>query len=228
MITVSNLSLVFSDKKLFEDVNIKFTKGNCYGVIGANGAGKSTFLKILSSQREPSKGSVIIDKDKRLAFLSQDQNAFDDFSVIQTVMMGHQQLFEIMQQKEVLYAKDTITDEEGYLLSELETTFAEMNGLEAESDAEKLLHGLRISKFDFEKKMSEILPKNKVKILLAQALFGNPDILLLDEPTNNLDFDAITWLEKFLMDYENTVITVSHDRHFLNNVCTHMVDIDYY
>lgn len=228
MITVSNLSLIFSDKKLFEDVNIKFTKGNCYGVIGANGAGKSTFLKILSSQREPSKGSVIIDKDKRLAFLSQDQNAFDDFSVIQTVMMGHQQLFEIMQQKEVLYAKDTITDEEGYLLSELETTFAEMNGWEAESDAEKLLHGLRISKFDFEKKMSEILPKNKVKILLAQALFGNPDILLLDEPTNNLDFDAITWLEKFLMDYENTVITVSHDRHFLNNVCTHMVDIDYY
>lgn len=228
MITVSNLSLVFSDKKLFEDVNIKFTKGNCYGVIGANGAGKSTFLKILSCVKEPTKGTVVIDKDKRLAVLSQDQNAFDEFTVIQTVMMGHKQLFEIMQQKEVIYAKDTISDEEGYLLSELETTFAEMNGWEAESDAEKLLHGLRVPKSDFNKKMADILPKNKVKILLAQALFGNPDILLLDEPTNNLDFDAITWLEKFLMDYENTVITVSHDRHFLNNVCTHMVDIDYY
>lgn len=228
MITVSNLSLIFSDKKLFEDVNIKFTKGNCYGVIGANGAGKSTFLKILSGMREPSKGSVIIDKDKRLAVLSQDQNAFDDYTVIQTVMMGYQELFRIMQQKEVLYAKESITDEEGYLLSELETTFAEMNGWEAESDAEKLLNGLRVPGSDFNKKMKDILPKNKVKILLAQALFGNPDILLLDEPTNNLDFDAITWLEKFLMDYENTVITVSHDRHFLNNVCTHMVDIDYY
>ena len=228
MITVSNLSLIFSDKKLFEDVNIKFIKGNCYGVIGANGAGKSTFLKILSGVKEPTKGTVIIDKDKRLAVLSQDQNAFDEFTVIQTVMMGHQQLFDIMQQKEVIYAKETITDEEGYLLSELETTFAEMNGWEAESDAEKLLHGLRVPKSDFNKKMADILPKNKVKILLAQALFGNPDILLLDEPTNNLDFDAITWLEKFLMDYENTVITVSHDRHFLNNVCTHMVDIDYY
>ncbi len=228
MITVSNLSLVFSDKKLFEDVNIKFTKGNCYGVIGANGAGKSTFLKILSGLREPSKGSVIIDKDKRLAVLSQDQNAFDDFTVIQTVMMGHKTLFEIMQQKEVLYAKETITDEEGYLLSELETTFAEMNGWEAESDAEKLLNGLRVPQSDFNKRMASVSPKNKVKILLAQALFGNPDILLLDEPTNNLDFDAINWLEKFLIDYDNTVITVSHDRHFLNNVCTHMVDIDYY
>jgi ATPase subunit of ABC transporter with duplicated ATPase domains len=228
MITVSNLSLVFSDKKLFEDVNIKFTKGNCYGVIGANGAGKSTFLKILSGQREPSKGSVIIDKDKRMAVLSQDQNAFDEHTVIQTVMMGHQALFNIMQQKEVLYAKETITNEEGYLLSELESTFAEMNGWEAESDAEKLLHGLRVPQSDFNKKMSDILPKNKVKVLLAQALFGNPDILLLDEPTNNLDFEAIAWLEKFLIDYDNTVITISHDRHFLNNVCTHMVDIDYY
>ena len=228
MITVSNLSLVFSDKKLFEDVNIKFTKGNCYGVIGANGAGKSTFLKILSGLREPSKGSVIIDKDKRLAVLSQDQNAFDEFTVIQTVMMGHKTLFDIMQQKEVLYAKETITDEEGFLLSELETTFAEMNGWEAESDAEKLLNGLRVPQSDFNKRMADISPKNKVKILLAQALFGNPDILLLDEPTNNLDFDAINWLEKFLIDYDNTVITVSHDRHFLNNVCTHMVDIDYY
>lgn len=228
MITVSNVSLVFSDKKLFEDVNIKFTKGNCYGVIGANGAGKSTFLKILSGMREPSKGSVIIDKDKRLAVLSQDQNAFDYYTVIQTVMMGYQELFRIMQQKEVLYAKESITDEEGFLLSELETTFAEMNGWEAESDAEKLLNGLRVPGSDFNKKMKDILPKNKVKILLAQALFGNPDILLLDEPTNNLDFDAITWLENFLIEYENTVITVSHDRHFLNNVCTHMVDIDYY
>lgn len=228
MITVSNLSLVFSDKKLFEDVNLKFLPGNCYGVIGANGAGKSTFLKVLSGDKEPSSGDVIIEKGKRLAVLSQNQNAFDQYTALETVFQGHQELFEIMQAKEIIYSKETISDEEGYELSHLEARFAELNGWDAESDAEKLLNGLNVPASDFYKKMSDILPKNKVKILLAQALFGNPDILLLDEPTNNLDFDAIAWLEEFLINYENTVITVSHDRHFLNNVCTHMVDIDYF
>ena len=228
MITVSNLSLIFSDKKLFEDVNLKFLPGNCYGVIGANGAGKSTFLKVLSGDKEPSSGEVIIEKGKRLAVLSQNQNAFDQYTALETVYQGHQELFEIMQAKEVIYEKEVISDEEGYELSNLEARFAELNGWDAESDAEKLLNGLNVPQSDFNKKMSDILPKNKVKILLAQALFGNPDILLLDEPTNNLDFDAIAWLEEFLINYENTVITVSHDRHFLNNVCTHMVDIDYF
>ena len=228
MITVSNLSLIFSDKKLFEDVNLKFLPGNCYGVIGANGAGKSTFLKVLSGDKEPSSGEVIIEKGKRLAVLSQNQNAFDQYTALETVYQGHQELFEIMQAKEVIYEKEVISDEEGYELSHLEARFAELNGWDAESDAEKLLNGLNVPQSDFNKKMSDILPKNKVKILLAQALFGNPDILLLDEPTNNLDFDAIAWLEEFLINYENTVITVSHDRHFLNNVCTHMVDIDYF
>lgn len=228
MIAVSNLSLVFSDKKLFEDVNLKFTQGNCYGVIGANGAGKSTFLKLLSGEREPSSGNVIIDKGKRLAVLNQNQNAFDDFTVLQTVMMGHKELFEISQKKEVLYAKEDFNDEDGLELAELEGRFAELDGWNAESDAEKLLNGLKVPQKDFHKLMGDVLPKNKVKALLAQALFGNPDILLLDEPTNNLDFEAIGWLENFLMDYENTVITVSHDRHFLNKVCTHMVDIDYF
>ena len=227
MITVSNVSLIFSDKKLFEDVNLKFLPGNCYGVIGANGAGKSTFLKLLSGEKEPSSGDIIIEKNKRLAVLSQNQNAFDDFTGLETVIMGHKELFDIMKKKEVLYSKETITDEEGYELSHLEGEFAELNGWDAESDAEKLLNGLNVPESDFYKKMSDILPKHKVKILLAQALFGNPDILLLDEPTNNLDFEAIGWLENFLVDYQNTVITVSHDRHFLNNVCTHMVDIDY-
>lgn len=228
MITVSNLSLIFSDKKLFEDVNLKFLPGNCYGVIGANGAGKSTFLKVLSGDKEPSSGEVIIEKGKRLAVLSQNQNAFDKFTALETVFQGHKELFDIMQAKEVIYQKETISDAEGYELSHLEARFAELNGWDAESDAEKLLNGLNVPASDFYKKMSDILPKNKVKILLAQALFGNPDILLLDEPTNNLDFDAIAWLEEFLINYENTVITVSHDRHFLNNVCTHMVDIDYF
>ena len=228
MITVSNLSLIFSDKKIFEDVNLKFLPGNCYGVIGANGAGKSTFLKLLSGDKEATSGEVIIEKNKRLAVLSQNQNAFDDYTVIETVLMGHKELFKIMQAKEELYQKETITDEEGYLLSHLEADFAELDGWNAEPDAEKLLNGLNVPESDFNKKMSDILPKNKVKVLLAQALFGNPDILLLDEPTNNLDFDAITWLENFLINYQNTVITVSHDRHFLNNVCTHMVDIDYF
>ena len=228
MITVSKLSLIFSDKKIFEDVNLKFLPGNCYGVIGANGAGKSTFLKVLSGEKEPTSGEVIIEKNKRLAVLSQNQNAFDAYTALETVYMGHQELFDVMQARERIYAKEIITDEEGYELSHLEAVFAELNGWDAESDAEKLLNGLNVPQSDFNKKMSDILPKNKVKILLAQALFGNPDILLLDEPTNNLDFEAIAWLESFLVDYQNTVITVSHDRHFLNNVCTHMVDIDYF
>jgi ATPase subunit of ABC transporter with duplicated ATPase domains len=228
MITVSNLSLIFSDKKIFEDVNLKFLPGNCYGVIGANGAGKSTFLKLLSGEKEATSGEVIIEKNKRLAVLSQNQNAYDQYTALETVFQGHKELFDIMQAKEVIYQKETITDEEGFELSHLEARFAELNGWDAESDAEKLLNGLNVPESDFYKKMSDILPKNKVKILLAQALFGNPDILLLDEPTNNLDFEAISWLESFLVDYENTVITVSHDRHFLNNVCTHMIDIDYF
>lgn len=228
MITVSNLSLIFPDKKIFEDVNLKFLPGNCYGVIGANGAGKTTFLKLLSGEKEATSGEVIVEKNKRLATLSQNQNAFDAFTAIETVIMGHKELFEIMKAKEVLYAKEQMTDKEGYELGNLEYRFAELSGWDAESDAEKLLNGLNVPMSDFYKKMSDILPKNKVKILLAQALFGNPDILLLDEPTNHLDFEAINWLENFLINYENTVITVSHDRHFLNNVCTHMVDIDYY
>ncbi len=228
MIAVSNLSLIFSDKKLFEDVSLKFTQGNCYGVIGANGAGKSTFLKLLSGDMEPTSGNVIIDKGKRLAVLNQNQNAFDDYTVLQVVMMGHKELFEISQKKEVLYAKPDFNDEDGLELAELEGRFIELDGWNAETDAEKLLNGLKVPQKDFNKLMADVLPKNKVKVLLAQALFGSPDILLLDEPTNNLDFEAIDWLEKFLTDYENTVITVSHDRHFLNNVCTHMVDIDFF
>lgn len=228
MITVSNLSLIFSDKKIFEDVNLKFLPGNCYGVIGANGAGKSTFLKLLSGEKESSSGDIIIEQNKRLAVLSQNQNAFDHLTALEAVFIGHKELFEIMQAKEVLYEKETITDQEGYELSHLEARFIELNGWDAETDAEKLLNGLNVPQSEFNKKMKDILPKLKVKILLAQALFGNPDILFLDEPTNNLDFDAIKWLENFLINYDNTVITVSHDRHFLNNVCTHMVDIDYF
>ena len=228
MITVSNLSLVFPDKKLFEDVNIKFTAGNCYGVIGANGAGKSTFLKILAGEKDSTKGEVIIEKGKRLATLKQNHNAYDDFTVMETVIMGHKELYDIMKQKEVLYAKTDFTEEEGFLLADLEVRFAELDGWNAEVEVEKLLNGLNVPQADFYLKMSDVLPKNKVKVLLAQALFGNPDILLLDEPTNHLDFEAIHWLEEFLINYDNTVITVSHDRHFLNNVCTHMVDIDYY
>lgn len=228
MITVSNLDLIFSDKKIFEDVNIKFLPGNCYGVIGANGAGKSTFLKVLSGEKESTSGNVIIEKNKRMAVLKQNHNEYNEFTVVETVIMGHQRLFEIMKAKEILYAKDPLSDEDGYELANLEVEFAELDGWDAEFSAEKLLNGLNVPKEDFYLKMKEVLPKNKVKVLIAQAIFGDPDILLLDEPTNHLDFEAITWLENFLLDYENTVITVSHDRHFLNKVCTHMVDIDYY
>lgn len=228
MITVSQLDLIFSDKKLFEDVNLKFLPGNCYGVIGANGAGKSTFLKVLSGEKESTRGNVFIEKGKRMAVLRQDHNAYNDYTAMQTVIMGHKELFDIIEQKEVLYAKTDFTDEDGMKLSELEGEFAELDGWNAEFEIEKLLNGLKVDPSNFEKKMSDILPKDKVKILLAQALFGSPDILLLDEPTNHLDFDAITWLEEFLLNFNNTVITVSHDRHFLNKVCTHMVDIDFY
>ncbi|MDD3123466.1 MAG: ATP-binding cassette domain-containing protein, partial [Candidatus Izemoplasmatales bacterium] len=228
VITVSSLSLIFPDKKIFENINLKFLPGNCYGVIGANGAGKSTFLKILSGTKEPTSGQVIIEKNKRLAYLNQNHNAFDSYTAIETVIMGHKELFEIMKAKDILYQKPEITDSEGLELAHLEVAFSELDGWDAEYAAEKLLNGLNVPASDFQSKMSDILPKNKVKILLAQALFGNPDILLLDEPTNHLDFDAIAWLENFLINYENTVITVSHDRHFLNNVCTHVVDIDYF
>jgi len=228
MILVQNLALRFGKRVLFEDVNIKFTEGNCYGLIGANGSGKSTFLKILSGTKEPTSGQVIIEKNKRLAYLNQNHNAFDSYTAIETVIMGHKELFEIMKAKDILYQKPEITDSEGLELAHLEVAFSELDGWDAEYAAEKLLNGLNVPASDFQSKMSDILPKNKVKILLAQALFGNPDILLLDEPTNHLDFDAIAWLENFLINYENTVITVSHDRHFLNNVCTHVVDIDYF
>jgi len=228
MITVSNLDLIFSDKKIFEDVNLKFIPGNCYGVIGANGSGKSTFLKILSGDKESTKGEVIIEKGNRMAVLKQDHYEYDEYNVIETVIMGHKRLYQIMKEKEEIYSKDPFTDEDGMKSAELEIEFAEMDGWNAEVEAEKLLNGLKVSSDNFNKKMSEVVGQDKVKILLAQALFGNPDILLLDEPTNHLDFEAITWLENFLLDFDKTVITVSHDRHFLNKVCTHMVDIDYF
>jgi ATPase subunit of ABC transporter with duplicated ATPase domains len=227
MITVTDVSLSFSDRKLFEDVNVKFTPGNCYGVIGANGAGKTTFTRILSGEIEPSSGNVYITPGERLAVLEQNHFKYDEFFVLETVIMGHKRLHEIMRDKEVLYAKDDFDDEDGILVGALENEFAELNGWDAETNAEKLLMGLGIGKELHGKRMSELSGNEKVKVLLAQALFGNPHILLLDEPTNHLDFKAIKWLEDFLLDYQNTVIVVSHDRHFLNKVCTHMLDIDY-
>ena len=227
MIQTNGISLRYGDKKLFEDVNVKFTAGNCYGVIGANGAGKTTFLKILSGEVEPNEGDVSMTPGERMAVLKQDHFAFDDHPVLETVIMGHQRLFEIMQQKDALYAKPDFSDADGMLASELEHEFAEMDGWDAETNAEKLLMGLGIGRELHQKYMRELSGDDKVKVLLAQALFGNPHNLLLDEPTNHLDFKAINWLEEFLMDYQNTVIVVSHDRHFLNKVCTHMLDIDY-
>ncbi|MDD2459008.1 MAG: ATP-binding cassette domain-containing protein [Eubacteriales bacterium] len=227
MITVTNLSLRFSDKKLFDDVNVKFTPGNCYGVIGANGAGKTTFIRILSGEIEPTTGSVVITPGERLATLKQNQFAFDDYSALETVIMGFSRLYEIMKEKEVLYAKDPFTEEDGHLAADLEHEFAELNGWDAETDAEKLLMGLGVDKTLHHSLMRDLPSGDKVKVLLAQSLFGNPHILLLDEPTNHLDYKAIRWLEEFLIDYPNTVIVVSHDRHFLNKVCTHMLDIDY-
>lgn len=227
MISTSNITLRVGKKALFEDVNIKFTEGNCYGLIGANGAGKSTFLKILSGQLEPSKGEVIMTPGERLSFLQQDHFKYDEFPVLDTVMMGNARLYEIMKEKEAIYAKEDFTDEDGIKASELEGEFASMNGWEAESDAATLLNGLGIETELHYELMKNLEGPKKVKVLLAQALFGNPDILLLDEPTNHLDLDAIAWLEEFLINFDNTVIVVSHDRYFLNKVCTQIADIDY-
>lgn len=227
MITASNITLRLGKKALFEEVNIKFTEGNCYGLIGANGAGKSTFLKILSGELEPTSGDVIITQGQRLSVLRQDHFKYDQYPVLDTVIMGNQRLYDIMKEKEAIYAKEDFTDEDGLRASELEGEFATMNGWEAESDAETLLNGLGIETELHYKQMSELTGSEKVKVLLAQALFGNPDILLLDEPTNHLDLAAIAWLEEFLINFDNTVIVVSHDRYFLNKVCTHTADIDY-
>ena len=227
MITVSNVSINFSGTDLFKDVELKFTPGNCYGVIGANGAGKSTFLKVLTGELEPTTGDVIIPDGERMSVLKQDHFAFDQYTVLDTVIMGNMKLYNIMQEKDALYSKPDFSDEDGIRASELEAEFAEMNGWEAESDASKLIQGLGLDEGILYSQMSSLTGNEKVKVLLAQALFGNPEILMMDEPTNNLDIMAISWLEDFLMDYEGTVIVVSHDRHFLNTVCTHMVDIDY-
>ena len=227
MISTSNISLRVGKKALFEDVNIKFTEGNCYGLIGANGAGKSTFLKILSGQLEPTSGDVIITPGQRLSFLQQDHFKYDQYTVLDTVIMGNKRLYEIMKEKEAIYMKEDFTDEDGIKAAELEGEFANMNGWEAESDAESLLNGLGIEPDLHYAQMGSLLGAQKVKVLLAQALFGNPDILLVDEPTNHLDLDAIAWLEEFLINFENTVIVVSHDRYFLNKVCTQIADIDY-
>lgn len=227
MITVSNLSLSFGGSTLFKDVDLLFTAGNCYGIIGANGAGKSTFLKILNGELDPSAGSVIIPKDLRMSVLKQDHFAFDENTVQETVIMGNKKLYEIMLEKEELYAKPDFSDEDGDRASFLEGEFAELGGWEAESDASRLVQGLGLPESVMQEKMSALTGNQKVKILLAQALFGKPDIILLDEPTNHLDIDAVAWLEDFLAEYFGTVIVVSHDRHFLNNVCTHTVDIDY-
>ncbi|HAP03162.1 MAG TPA: ABC transporter ATP-binding protein [Lachnospiraceae bacterium] len=227
MIQASNISLRVGKKALFEDVNIKFTEGNCYGIIGANGAGKSTFLKILSGRLEPTTGEISITPGQRLSFLEQDQFKYDDQIVLDTVIQGNQHLYDVRQEKDAIYAKPDFSDEDGIRASELEAEFADMDGWNAESDAETLLNGLGVSTENHQKKMSELPGALKVKVLLARALFGNPDILLLDEPTNHLDLDAIGWLEEFLINFENTVIVVSHDRYFLNKVCTHIADIDY-
>ena len=227
MIQANNVTLRFGKKALFEEVNIKFTEGNCYGIIGANGAGKSPFLKILSGEREPTQGDISITPGQRLSVLEQDHFKYDDCIVLDTVIMGNQRLYDIMKEKDAIYAKEDFTEEDGIRASELEGEFATMNGWEAESDAATLLNGLNIDTELHYKKMSELSGSEKVKVLLARALFGNPDILLLDEPTNHLDLDAIRWLEEFLINFENTIIVVSHDRYFLNKVCTHTVDIDY-
>lgn len=227
MLKTVNLGLQYGSRKLFDKVNIQFDKGNCYGIIGANGAGKSTFLKLLSGEIESTEGEVIKDPKERMSVLRQNQNALDDQTVIKTVLLGHKRLVEIMNEKEVYYAKESLTDEEGMRLSDLEGEFMELNGWEAESDAATLLNGLGVSDEYHYELMGSLDAKIKIKVLLAQALFGNPDILLLDEPTNNLDYKSTRWLENFLLNFDNTVLIVSHDRHFLNNVCTHICDVDY-
>lgn len=227
MITVNNVSLRYGDRKLFEDVNIKFTPGNCYGLIGANGAGKSTFLKILAGEIEAQTGSVHLGPGQRLAMLKQNHFEYEEYNVLQVVIMGHEKLYQVMQEKDAIYMKADFSDEDGIKAAELEAEFAEMNGWEAESEAAILLKGLGIEEELHNKTMAELNGAEKVKVLLAQALFGKPDVLLLDEPTNHLDIKAIQWLEEFLINFENTVIVVSHDRHFLNKVCTHIADLDF-
>ena len=227
MISANNISLRLGKKALFEDVNIKFTEGNCYGLIGANGAGKSTFLKILTGELEATSGDVVITPGERLSFLKQDHFRYDDYTVLDTVIMGNERLYEVSKEKDAIYMKEDFTDEDGIRASELEAEFAEMDGWNAESDAATLLNGLGIPPEEHDHLMKDLPGALKVKVLLAQALFGNPDILLLDEPTNHLDLDAIAWLEEFLINFNNTVIVVSHDRYFLNKVCTHTADIDY-
>ncbi len=227
MISVSNLSLRFGKRVLFEDVNIRFTEGNCYGIIGANGAGKSTFMKILSGDIDPTTGKVEISKDQRMSVLKQDHYAFDEYTVLQTVIMGNDVLYKVMQEKDAIYAKEDFSEEDGIKAGELEATFAEMDGWNAESDAATLLSNLGIKEDTHHKLMKELDGNQKVRVLLAQALFGNPDILLLDEPTNDLDMETISWLENFLADYDKIVLVVSHDRHFLDAVCTHVADIDF-
>ncbi len=227
MLTVSNVSLRFGKRVLFEEVNLKFARGNCYGIIGANGAGKTTFMKILSGEVEPNTGSVDLEPGKRMAILKQNHFEFDEVPVLQTVIRGHQKLWSIMEEKEVLYSKEDFTEEDGMKASELEGEFAEMDGWNAESDAATLLSSLGIFENLHERLMKELSGNQKVRVLLAQALFGNPDVLLMDEPTNDLDVETIRWLEEFLANFENTVLVISHDRHFLDNVCTHVCDIDY-
>jgi ATPase subunit of ABC transporter with duplicated ATPase domains len=227
LITVSNVSLRYGGRKLFEDVNLKFTSGNCYGVIGANGAGKSTFLKILSGEIEPNTGDVSLAANVRMSVLKQDHYHYDDFEVLETVIMGNERLYQIMKEKDALYAKPDFSDEDGIKASELEGEFADLNGWEAESEASSLLQGLGIGTESHFKKVSELTGGEKVKVLLAQALFGNPGVLVLDEPTNHLDLKSVNWLEDFLINFEGTVIVVSHDRHFLNSVCTQMADVDF-
>ena len=227
MITVSNVSVQFGKRVLFKEVNLKFTSGNCYGIIGANGAGKSTFLKTISGELEPTTGSITLGPGERLSVLSQDHFKWDAFTVMDTVLMGHTVLWDIMKQREALYAKEDFTDEDGLKVSELEEKFAELDGWNAESDAATLLSGLGIKEDKHYLLMSELNNKEKVRVMLAQALFGNPDNLLLDEPTNDLDMETVTWLEEYLSNFEHTVLVVSHDRHFLDSVCTHTVDIDY-
>lgn len=227
MLQVNNVSLQYGSKKLFEDVNLKFTKGNCYGIIGANGAGKSTFLKVLSGEIEPNKGDVTMDKNERMSVLMQNQSAYDNVTVLRAVMLGHKRLVEIMDEKDALYAKEDFSEADGVRASELESEFAELGGWDAEYEAQTLLNALDIGEDCYDTLMGDMDAKRKVKILLAQALFGNPDILLLDEPTNNLDIKTVRWLENYLLDFENTIIIVSHNRHFLNKVCTHICDVDY-
>ena len=227
MLSANGVTVRFGKRVLFEDVNIKFTKGNCYGIIGANGAGKSTFLKVLSGELEPSKGDVTIEKGERISVLKQDHFAFEDYTLIDTVMMGNKELYSIMKEKEAIYAKEDFSEEDGMKAAKLEERFAELDGWNAESDSAVLLNDLGIMPENHYKYMKEIEAKDKVKVLLAQSLFGNPDVLLLDEPTNDLDLKSINWLQEFLINYENTVIVVSHDRYFLNKVCTHIADVDF-